>query len=98
MFQNNFNAGKQFIKDMNINSHLNIKPKFMLDHLNDKSSLNICHSQKLINSFDNMNDPSIEKNNELQIKRDLKQTKLMMKFFNKSENQGCIKIYYLYNI
>lgn len=89
MFQEEFNAGKQFIKDMNTDSHLNIQPNLMLDHLNDKNSLN---KFKLNNSFDNMNDPSIEQNNDLQIKRDLKQTKLMMRFFNKSENQGCIKI------
>lgn len=100
MFQKEFNAGKQFIKDMNTNAHLNIQPNLILEHLNDKNSLNKCHSQQmntftLKKSFDNMNDPSIEQYNDFQIKRDLKQTRLMMRIFNKSENQGCVKMYYV---
>lgn len=84
-----FNAGKQFIKDMNIDSHFNAQSNLMFEDLkHDNSSLNICQPQqlnklKLTNAFDNLNDPSIEENNELQIKKDLKQTKHMMRFFNK---------------
>jgi len=76
------------------------------DSKNDKSSLNICQPQhlnklKLTNSFDNLDDPSIEENNELQIKKDLKQTRHMMRFFNKhSKSEGCVnnKIIFIYII
>lgn len=72
----------------------------------DKSSLNSCHIRQINNSspdnrFDDMNDPLIEQNNELQIKKYLKQRINMMKLFNKpSKSQGCIEIYYIlmYNI
>jgi len=95
MLQVKFNAGKQFIKDMNIDSHFNVQSNLMFEDLkHDNSSLNICQPQqlnklKLTNAFDNLNDPSIEENNELQIKKDLKQTKHMMRFFNKhSKSEG----------
>jgi len=66
------------------------------DSKNDKSSLNICQPQqsnklKLTNVFDNLDDPSIEEDNELQIKKNLKQTRHMMRFFNKqSKSEGCV--------
>lgn len=62
---------------------------------NDKNnvfSTNYSHKIKLTNSLD-MDDPSIEQNNELQIKRDLKQTKHMMRFFNKQSSKGFIIIF-----
>lgn len=69
----------------------------MFDNLkNNKSSLNTFHSQqfntlKLSDSFDNMKDPTIEQSNQLQIKKDLKLLKHMMRFFSKqSKSQGCI--------
>jgi len=66
------------------------------DSKNDNISLNICQPEqsnklKLINAFDNLDDPSIEENSELQIKKDLKQTRHMMRFFNKhSKSEGCV--------
>lgn len=82
---------------MNIDSHFNIQSNFMFDDSkNDKSSLNICQPQqsnklKLTNVFDNLDDPSIEEDNELQIKKNLKQTRHMMRFFNKqSKSEGCV--------
>lgn len=81
---------------MNIDSHFNIQSNFMFDDSkSDKSSFNICQPQlnklKLTNSFDNLDDPSIEENNELQIKKDLKQTRHMLRFFNKhSKSEGCV--------
>lgn len=99
MLQKEFNAGKQFVKDMNIDSHLNTQSNLMFDHLkNDKMSFNLNHSMllsklRLTNSSDNMEDPSIEQNNELQIKKDIKQIKHMMRFFNKqSKSQGCVLV------
>jgi len=91
---------------MNIDSHFNIQSNFIFDDSkNDKSSLNICQSQqlnklKLTNAFDNLDDPSIEENNELQIKKDLKQTRHMMRFFNKySKSEGCFYIIlFMYNV
>ncbi|XP_025407461.1 protein ABHD18 [Sipha flava] len=86
---NEFNAGKQFIKDISAESHLNMQSNLMFDNLkNDKTSLNTFHSQKLntlksTNSFDNIKDLTIEESNELQIKKDLKLLKHMMRFFNK---------------
>jgi hypothetical protein len=75
----------------------------MFDNLkNDKTSLNTFHSQKLntlksTNSFDNIKDLTIEESNELQIKKDLKLLKHMMRFFNKqSKSQGCIVHFLLY--
>jgi len=79
------------------------------DSKNVKSSLNICQPQQLnklkfSNAFDNLDDPSIEENNELQIKKDLKQTRHMMRFFNKhSKSEGCVNntiifIYILFNV
>lgn len=69
----------------------------MFDNLkNDKTSLNTFHSRqlntlKLTNPFDNMKDPTIEQSNELQIKKDLKLLKHMMRFFDRqSKNQGCL--------
>lgn len=97
MLQKEFNAGKQFVKDMNVDSHLKTRSNLMFNHLkNDKVSFNLNHSLelnklRLTNSSDNMDDPSIEQNNELQITKDIKQTKHMMRFFNKqSKSQGCI--------
>lgn len=95
---------------MNIDSHFNIQSNLMFDDSkSDKSSLNTSQSQqlnkfKLTNAFDNLDDPSIEENNELQIKKDLKQTRHMMRFFNKhSKSEGCfyniiLFMYILYNI
>lgn len=65
------------------------------DLKSDKKSLNTFHSQQLntlksTNSFNNIEDPTIEESNELQIKKDLKLLKHMMRFFNKqSKSQGC---------
>lgn len=82
---------------MNIDSHFNIKSSLMFDGLkNNKSSKNTCEPQQLDklkltnkNAFDNLDDPSIEENNKLQIKKDLKQIKHMMRFFNKqSKSEG----------
>lgn len=84
---------------MDIDSHLNAQSNLIFDHLkNDKISFNLNHSLdlnkfRLTNTSDNMDDPSIEQNNELQIKKDIKQTKHMMRFFNKqSKSQGCVLV------
>eukprot|EP00102_Acyrthosiphon_pisum_P025003 XP_016662213.1 PREDICTED: protein ABHD18 [Acyrthosiphon pisum] len=67
-----------------------------VNKLNVKSSLNICQPQqsnklKLTNAFDNLDDPSIEEDDELQIKKNLKQTRHMMRFFNKySKSESCV--------
>lgn len=82
---------------MNVDSHVNIQSNLMFDHLkDDKTSFDLNHSLqlnrlRLTNSSNNMDDPSIEQNNEFQIKRDIKQTKHMMRFFNKqSKSQGWV--------
>lgn len=82
---------------MNIDSHINIQSNCMFDDSkNDNSYLNICQPEqsnklKLTNTFDNLDDPLIEEDNELQIKKDLKQTRHMMRFFNKhSKSEGCV--------
>lgn len=75
---------------MNNDSHLNIQSNVLFDDLNSKQLSKL----KLTNSLNDMIDPSIEQNNELQIKRDLKLKNHMMKFFDKLlENQGCIVVY-----
>jgi len=83
---------------MNIDSQFNNQSKLMFDNSkSEKSLLNTCRPQQLnklksVNAFDNFEDPSIEENNELQIKKDLKQTKHMMRFFNKySKSEGCLR-------
>lgn len=84
---------------MHTESRLDTQSNLISKH--DKSSLNTSHIQQINNSspnnrFDDTNDPLNEQNNELQIKKYLKQTIHMMKLFNKpSKSQGCIEIYYI---
>lgn len=96
MFQKEFNAGKQFVNNFNIDSDLNIQSNnLMFDRSeNDKNTSNLNSSQqlsslKLSNIFNNMNNSSTEQNNELKIKKYFDQTKQMMGFVNKqSKSQG----------
>ncbi|XP_050420564.1 protein ABHD18 [Adelges cooleyi] len=92
-----FNAGKQFIKNLNSSSSSDIQSKLMFDTVkNKKAALKLYSSQQLenlkttksFNSFDNLDDPTIEEHNKMQIKSDAKKMRHMMRFFNEqSKNE-----------
>jgi len=77
MFQKEFKAGKQFVKDMSTDFHSGI----------NSDLLNMCNSQhklKLTNTFD---DVSVQQNKEIQINL----VKQMMTFFNEQpKSEGSI--------
>lgn len=89
MLQKEFNAGKQFVKDINADLHANINSDLFFD----KTSFDICQSQhklQLTNSFDSVN--SLKENNEFQINL----IKQMLNFFNKqTKSDGNILCYTL---
>lgn len=75
MFQKEFKAGKQFVKDMSTDFHSGVQSDL----------LNMCNSQhklKLTNTFDD-----VQQNKEIQINS----IKQMMTFFNEQpKSEGCI--------
>lgn len=104
LFQKEFNAGKQFVNNFNIDSDLNIQSNnLMFDNSeNDKNSLNSNRSQrlsslKLFNTFNNMDGASTEQNNELKIKKYLNQTKQMMGLSVKKQSKSQGMNYNSYN-
>jgi len=80
-FKKEFNAGKQFIKDMNTNSKSNIQSNVFFNNSQQLNSL------KLTNSFDNMNCPH-EQNREFQTNL----IEQIMKLFNKQSKNDDLNL------
>lgn len=86
MLQKEFDAGKQFVKDIKANLQSNSHSDLFFDN----NSFNMCkseHKLKLNNSFDNIN--SLKQDNEFLMSL----IKQMMTFFNKeSKSEGNLLI------